>query len=201
MPFEENISERLIVIELSNGNEKAFRSLYDTYSPRVYAYSFSLLKSSANSKEIVQEVFLKIWLNRENLDPDMSFKSFVFTITKNLSFNFLKKVANDNNLREEVFVYRPKSCNPIENQILDKEYEIMRKMAIAQLSPARRKIFMMSREEGKSYQEISSELNISISTVKNQMSKSLDSLKAYLKVNGNLTFFIVLTSSAISRLF
>tara|TARA_R110002049_G_scaffold155414_1_gene320261 strand:- start:8430 stop:9032 length:603 start_codon:yes stop_codon:yes gene_type:complete len=199
MPFDEGkTSERLIVIELSNGNEKAFKYLYDHYSPQVYAYSYSFLKSSANAKEIVQEVFLKIWLNREIVNSDLSFKSFVFTIARNLSFNFLKKVANDKNLREEFFYKRPKFHNPVESIMQEKEYDMMRKMAIDRLSPKRKLIFTMSRDEEKSYQEISSELQISLSTVKNQMSKSLDSLKTFLEVNGKFTLAITLILSLIT---
>ena len=187
-----NISEKLLVIELSKGNEKAFRGLYDKYRPDVYAYSLSLLKSSANAKEVVQEVFLKIWINRNTINPDLSFKSFVFTITRILSFNFLKKAANDKNLRDEIFNKSKISYNPIENKILEEEYEQMRRMAIDRLSPKRKLIFTMSREEEKSYQEISSELHISLNTVKNHMSKSLDSLRTFLEVNGNFTLSIAL---------
>ena len=192
MLFKGNVSEKLLVIELSKGNEKAFRSLYDRYRPDVYAYSLSLLKSSANAKEIVQEVFLRIWLNRNTINPDLSFKSFVFTITRNLSFNFLKKAANDKSLRDEIFIKPREYYNPIENKILEEEYEQMRRMAIDRLSPKRKLIFTMSREEKKSYQEISAELHISMSTVKNHMSKSLDSLRTYLEINGNFTLTITL---------
>lgn len=192
MLFKGNISEKLLVIELSKGNEKAFRSLYDKYRPDVYAYSLSLLKSSTNAKEIVQEVFLKIWINRDTINPDLSFKAFVFTITRNLSFNFLKKAANDKSLRAEIFIKSSKTHNPIENKISEEEYELMRRMAIDRLSPQRKLIFTMSREEDKSYQEISSELHISLSTVKNHMSKSLDSLRTFLEVNGHFTLSIAL---------
>ena len=191
MLFKENISEKLLVIELSKGNEKAFKSLYDKYRPDIYAYSYSLLKSSANAKEIVQEVFLKVWLNRKTINPDLSFKSFVFTITKHLSFNFLKKAACDKKLRDEIFIKPKDSYNPVENQILEAEYEQMRRMAIDKLSPKRKLIFTMSREEDKSYEEISSELHISLSTVKNHMSKSLDSLMTYLEINGNFTLLLI----------
>ena len=68
----------------------------------------------------------------------------------------------------------------------------MRRMAIDRLSPKRKLIFTMSREEEKSYQEISSELHISLNTVKNHMSKSLDSLRTFLEVNGNFTLSIAL---------
>ncbi|WP_339707911.1 RNA polymerase sigma-70 factor [uncultured Kriegella sp.] len=185
-------SERQLVIALSNGNERAFRVLFEMYRHDVYSYSFSLLKSSANAKEIVQDVFMKVWLHRSNLNPDLSFKSFVFTITKNLSFNFLQKAVNDKNLRFAIFQKSQQYYNPIDRQIKEEEYELIRKKAIDGLSPKQRIIFNMSREESKSYQEISCELGISVSTVKNHMSKSLALVRTFLQANADFTLVIVL---------
>src|SRR5690606_5598014 len=116
--------------EVTKGNERAFRQLYDRYRLPIYAYSFSLLKSSTNANEIVQDVFLKVWLNREHLDPKLSFKSFVFTIAKNSSFNFLKKAANDRKLREEIFYKSQKWYDPIAISINEEEFERIRIEAI-----------------------------------------------------------------------
>lgn len=188
------ISEKVLVAELSKGNEKAFRKLYDIYRVPIYAYSLSLLKSAPNANEIVQDVFLKVWLNRGHLDPDLSFKSFVFTIAKNSSFNFLQKAANDRKLREEILFKSQKWYNPIDTSIKEKEFEQIRIKAIEGLPPKRRQIFKMSREEEKSYEEISMELGISISTVKNQMSKSLTSLRTYLLSHGYFYLLILIVT-------
>lgn len=184
--FDQNhISEKILVTEVSKGNERAFRRLYDIYRTPIYSYSYSLLKSTVNANEIVQDVFMKVWLNRECLDPELSFKSFVFTIAKNSCFNFLQKAVNDRKLREEIFYKSQKSYNPIDVSLRDDELERIRIQAIEGLPPKRRQIFKMSREEEKSYEEISMELGISISTVKNQMSKSLTTLRTYLLANGH----------------
>ncbi len=192
MLVKEIVSERLLVLELSKGNDRAFRKLFDTYRNDIYSYSLSLLKSPANAKEIVQDVFLRVWVKRESLNPDLSFKSLVFTIARNLSFNALQKAANDKKLREEVFHQRQDDYNPIERRIQEAEFDVMRLKAIDSLSPKRKLIFNMSREEDKSYQEISTELKISVSTVKNQMSKSLDTVRTFLQVNGNLTLMFAI---------
>ena len=177
-------------MELSKGNERAFRRLFDTYRPHIQAYSLSLLKSDLNANEIVQDVFLKVWLNREQLNPELSFKSYVFTIAKNTSFNFMQKAANDRKLREEIFYKSQKWHDPIETSIREEEFEQIRTKAIEELPPKRKRIFKMSREEEKSYEEISMELGISISTVKNQMSKSLTTLRTYLLAHGH-TFLLI----------
>ncbi len=74
------LNEKLLVKELMVGNEKAFRKLFDAYRNDVYAYSVSLIKTSALAEEIVQDVFLQIWKHRKGLNPDLSFKSYVFTM-------------------------------------------------------------------------------------------------------------------------
>lgn len=184
-----------LVRELIAGKEKAFKKLYEKYRWDIYAYSRSLLKSDANAEEIVQDVFLKVWLNCENLNPELSFKSYLFTIARNLAYNSLSKAANSKTLREELFYKSQKASNSTADTILDSDYESMKNQAVENLSPKRKVIFQMSRNEGKSYEEISQELDISVSTVKTQMSKALESIRGFLHMNSDLTFSVLIVLS------
>ena len=188
-------SEKLLVRELIGGNNEAFRELFNFYKDDVYAYSLSMLKTKELAEEIVQDVFLKIWQHRKKLNPDLSFKSYVFTITRNLTFNLISKVVNNRKLKEAVLYESQKSYSPIEDKIAEGDYEIIKNKAIEQLPPKRKIIFQMSRNEGKSYEEISKELNISVSTVKGQMSKALTTIRNYLQTHGDVTLLITLISS------
>lgn len=185
----------LLVIELMEGNEKAFSKLFNMFYNDVYAYSLSMLKNEVFAEEIVQEVFLNIWLHRDRLNPDLSFKSYVFTITRNLTFNLISKVANSHKLKEEVFYTSQKSYNPIEDSLAEADYDAIKNKAIEQLPPKRRVIFEMSRNKEMSYEEISKELNISVSTVKGQMSKALAEIRTFLETHGNVALLISLLSS------
>ncbi|MDD7885086.1 RNA polymerase sigma-70 factor [Flavivirga sp. 57AJ16] len=189
------LNEKLLVQELIEGNNKAFRKLFDTYRNDVFAYSVSMLKTKVLSEEIVQDVFLNIWKHRDRLNPDLSFKSYVFTITRNLTFNLISKVANNRKLKEEVFYVSQKSYSPIEDKMAEADYEAIKNKAIQQLPLKRKVIFQMSRDEGKSYDEISKELNISVSTVKGQMSKALATIRDFLETHGDVTLLITLLSS------
>ena len=187
MSATKDFNEQLLVGELKNGNEKAFRKLYDFYYQDIYGYSISLLKSKELAEENVQDVFFKIWLNRENLNLEQSFKSFLFTIARNQAFNLLNKAANDVLLKEEVFYTSEKSHAEGDFSIREEDCKKLKKQAIKQLPPKRQRIFKMSRKQGKTYEEISQELGISVNTVKNQMSKALESIRVFFHAHDGFT--------------
>lgn len=187
MQETKDYSEKLLVSELKNHNEKAFRKLFDFYYQDIYGYSISILKSKELAEENVQEVFLKVWLHRENLNLEQSFKSYIFTIARNQAFNFLNKAANDLVLKEEIFYESQKSHNQGDYSIREADCKRLKKQAIKQLPPKRKQIFKMSRKQGKTYEEISQELGISVNTVKSQMSKALESLRLFFQVNDEFT--------------
>lgn len=187
MSTTKDFSEQLLVSELKNSNEKAFRKLYDFYYQDIYGYSISLLKSKELAEENVQDVFLKIWLHRENLNLEQSFKSYLFTIARNQAFNLLNKAANEVLLKEEVFYTSEKSHAEGDFSIREEDCKKLKKQAIKQLPPKRKRIFKMSRKQGKTYEEISQELGISVNTVKNQMSKALESIRVFFHAHDGFT--------------
>ena len=136
---------------------------------------------------IVQDVFLNIWLHKDRLNINLSFKSYLFAITRNLTFNLISKEANNRKLKEEVFYKSQKRYSPIEDKITEADYEIIKNNAIKQLPPKRRIIFEMSRNNGMNHKDISKELNISVSTVKGQMSKALKTIREFLRTHGDVT--------------
>lgn len=189
-------SEKLLIKELSEGNEKAFHKLFNVYQKDVFSYSLSFLKSEPLADEIVQEVFIKVWLKRSSLDNSLSFKSYLMTITRNMTLNLLKKAANNEKLREEVFRRSQKSYNPIYNQIREKDLEVIKQNALDLLPPKRRQIFEMARNEGMSYVEISKELGISKNTVKSQMRKALETMRDFLAAQNDISLSLVILALA-----
>lgn len=181
-----NHSEKLLVSELKSGNEKAFRKLFDLYYQDIYGYSISILKSKEAAEENVQDVFMKVWLHRENLNPEQSFKAYIFTIARNQAFNILNKAANDVLLKEEIFYESQKSHEYGDYAIREEDCKKLQKQAIRQLPPKRKQIFKMSRKKGMTYEEISQELGISINTVRNQMSKALESMRVFFHLHDEI---------------
>ena len=187
-------NEKLLVKQLLVGNEKAFRKLFDTYRNDLYKFSLSMVFSKPYAEEIVQDVFLNLWLKRETINPELSLKSYLFTITRNKTISFLKKAANNKKLREEIFYKSQESVNPTERYMREEELKIIKKEALDLLPPRRRLIFEMSRNDGKSYEEIAGELGISPNTVRNQMSMALETLREFLLNNRDIALTLLLFS-------
>ena len=183
--------DALLVLKLAAGDERAFKFIYDKYYNDIYRFSVSLLKSGPNAEEVLQDVFLQCWLNRKKLDYQKSIKSYLFTCARNAALNYLKKAANENKLKSTIALKKEKSRDTIENDLISQDYNKLKVRAIDSLSPKRKMIFEMSRKEGKSYEDISKELNLSLSTVKNQMSKALENIRTYLQLNSDLSMSIL----------
>ncbi|SKB62457.1 RNA polymerase sigma-70 factor, ECF subfamily [Salegentibacter holothuriorum] len=188
----ENNNDLILVEHLKNGDEASFQILFNKYQEDIYYYAKSLVKIEVQAEEIVQDVFIKVWVNRHLLEPEKSFKAFIFTITRNLAFNFLKKAANDRELISRVFYESQKSYKPTDINLTEDEYKKLSQRAVTSLPPRCQLIFKMSREEGKSYEEISNELNISANTVKNQMTKALGNIREFLSLHGDIVFSLSL---------
>lgn len=185
-------SDEQLLKNLIMKSEFAFKVIYDRHKSALYGYCRSIIKSDAYAEEIVQEVFVKLWIKSANIKADMPLRPYLYAMVRNHCFNFLKKAAKTKSLHQEVFYNRSSSEDSLTNAMLEAEYDAIRRGAIDALPPKRKAIFLMSRKRNMSYSEIGQELNISISTVKTQMSLALTTIREYLRVNTDLRFSMVL---------
>lgn len=186
VPIEEKIKEekqRKAILHLARGNKKGFDWIYEQYSVFLYNFIFGFLKSKEESEEVVQEVFIKLWQSRKQLNPDKSIKSFIFTLAKNLVFNKLKRKKVEQKHRDNIKNNSFNVANNIEENVNFKELTTIYNKAINNLPVKRREIFLLNREEGMSYQEIAKILDISVNTVKDQITKALKEIRRHVKLN------------------
>lgn len=186
VPIEEKIKEekqRKAISRLTRGNKKGFDWIYEQYSVFLYNFIFGFLKSKEESEEVVQEVFIKLWQSRKQLNPDKSIKSFIFTLAKNLVFNKLKRKKVEQKHRDNIKNNSFNVANNIEENVNFKELTTIYNKAINNLPVKRREIFLLNREEGMSYQEIAKILDISVNTVKDQITKALKEIRRHVKLN------------------
>ncbi|MGV8137101.1 MAG: RNA polymerase sigma factor [Mangrovibacterium sp.] len=175
-----NLNTDLVKL-LKNGDMSAFDIIYKKYSRRLYGFVFRYVKQEADTEEIVQEVFMKIWQSRDKINIYSSFESFLFTVAHNATVNLLKKRAT-----EQKYVDHVKSLQHID-ETYELTYEIHYKELkqkfqdlLRELSPRQKEIFQLSREEGLSHKEIAEKLGISVYTVKNHLVTAFSFLKSKL---------------------
>ncbi|MEN8117116.1 MAG: RNA polymerase sigma-70 factor [Bacteroidota bacterium] len=176
----QNEDDKHLVVQLQNNEVKAFDTLFHKYSDKLYRFSFSLLKNDEDSKEIVQEAFLRIWKKRENIDTSKSFKSFLFSISYHLVVDQLRLRLKDREYREFLIKFFEVEKYSLKNELDYEEIVVQIRKAVEELPSKRKQIYTLSREVGLSHKEISERLGISVKTVENQITLALKHLKSSL---------------------
>ncbi|CAG5018133.1 RNA polymerase sigma-H factor [Dyadobacter sp. CECT 9275] len=193
-PNNPDVEENALLSDLMKGNKEAFTVLYNKYSARLYTNIRRLVKCDETSKEILQDLFLKIWEAREQIDPSRSFKSYLFKIAENLVYDHFRKAARDKKLGDYLISSSALFYSHSEETVIyDESLHFIRK-AIDLLPPARKQIYTLCKMEGKSYEEIASLLRISTSTVSDHMVKANRAIKKYLQLHADLVISFLLVS-------
>ncbi len=177
------LEQNLLLLQLRAGQMAAFNKLYTMYSPRLYVHLLKFLKSPELVEEVLQEVFVRVWQNRESIVPEKGFNSFLYTIAHNLAINMIKKINRDRALQMEVWASSISYYLHTEENLLDKERMAIMNQAIATLTPKRREILLFCKVEGKSYKEVAELLGISVSTVSNQLVNALQDIRNFIVKN------------------
>ncbi|MDO5429110.1 RNA polymerase sigma factor [Parabacteroides sp.] len=183
--------ERIYLERLRKGSYKDFTKLYELYVSRLYAFALGLTHSDVLAKDIVQETFIKVWIRREQIDPDMSFRSFLFTMAKNQLLNEFRRQANSPLFLEDIAFVESRECDEtaIERKLSLEEFNHKLEVAKQKLSPRQRELFELSKEQGLSITEIAVKTLITEQSVRNQISQALHILRKEL---GNYAFLFSL---------
>lgn len=192
MKIVSQIDEHNLLAAVAQGNETAFSSLFELLKDKVYTYSFHFTRSVFIAEEITQEVFLKIWMNKESMSEVSNIEAWVITVTKNLCFNYLKKLAHEQRIKDSLVNQEYKAEENVDAYISYKEQLSRIDEAINQLSPQQRLIFSLNRDQGMKNEEIARQLNLSPNTVKTHMVAALRKIRDFLKTHPTNIFFFVL---------
>ena len=185
--------EKALFRRMAGGDEKAFRQLFHHYNKILQPFVFKLTRSSQAAEEVLQEVFLKVWLNREKLAMAEDPKAYLIRIVSNESMNYLRVRAREEKMLAVVRPMTPEEAPSAEQRLSCRETELQIQEAVDRLPQACRDIYRMSREELMRIPEIASTLGLSNSTVKNQLVKALKSIRLHI---GNIIPALVLFFSA-----
>lgn len=180
--------EKQYILELNRGSYKAFDALYTLYSRRLYAFALKMTKSHSDAKEIVQDTFVRLWLNRENVLPEDSFQSYLFSIARNTILNKMRTLINMPvfvDYMEYMNEHHLSADNTSEGMEMD-EFRKKLEQAKETLPETQKNVFELSKELGLSHTEVAKQLNLSEQTVRNQLSLALKTLRKKLAENAVL---------------
>ncbi len=167
------------MIAAAKGDQQAFSQLFYTYKDRVYTIALRLTESSVMAEEVVQEVFMKLWTNRETLPDIKIFEDYLFIMTRNYVFTALKKAALRHKTEGSWNDFLPSSENMTESSVMIKEYEMVLQRAIDLLSPQQRQVYLLSRDKELKREEIAAMLQVSPETVKTHLARALQNIRSY----------------------
>ncbi|HRN57580.1 MAG TPA: sigma-70 family RNA polymerase sigma factor [Agriterribacter sp.] len=172
-------TDRALLAKVAAGDEHAFALLLDEYRGRVFSHVLTYVKVYDEAIEMVQDIFIKIWIQRERLPEVQDFPAYLFIISRNYLVSAIRKrVAERVSLMDEDILHevvRP------DNTLEAKELKKHIAAAIAQMPPKQRMVFTLSRNARLSQEEIAAEMKISKSTVKFHMAAALNFLRVFLK--------------------
>jgi len=173
MQLQESISEKQLLEKVKTGDSACFEYLYRKYKGKLYNFIMNISeKDFYLAEEIVQNTFLRVWEIRKTMNTDESFSSFLYTISKNMFFNAVKKRAKEMVYQTSVLQQESYSANLVEEEV---EYRLLEEeinKLIDLLPPARRQIYKLSRQNFHSNKEIAEMLHISENTVESNLYKA-----------------------------
>lgn len=176
------VNNKIIDLEaLSNGSVKDFELLFNAYYPKVKSFLYSMLADDEEAKDLAQDVFVRIWSSRKQLQMVYNLNAYIYQTVKHVLYGSIAKKNNhhDVDIKE---VFDLPSDDEIESIICCKELEDVIDKVIDNLPPQRKQVFCMSRKQGLSNDEISHRLGISKRTVETHISMALATLRKVISV-------------------
>jgi len=189
-PFD----ERSLVSSIAADDQQAFAALFEHYRNKIYTVAFSLTDSKQAAEEIVQDVFVKVWLTRKELPAVEKLDAWLFIIARNMIFSFLRREAVKAKNQRHAAVGLLPSGSPQEafDKLDEKELRGLLLQAVDQLSTQQKQVYLLSKEEGMKQQKIAEQLNIAPQTVKKHLQYAMRNIRAYIVSRGGVDFVLLL---------
>jgi len=180
-------SEAELITGMKEGNKFVFSFIFKTYYSPLCAYAATIIKFPHLAEEVVQEAFIKIWENHQQIQVDLSLRAYLYRCIHNHCLNYIKSLKvsqkRSDEVVKEITYHAGLMTQNFSEGLLDKlvseELEQIFDEEINNLPEQCREVFSLSRYNQLTYPEIAEKLNISVNTVKTQMSRALDKLREF----------------------
>jgi RNA polymerase sigma-70 factor (family 1) len=186
--------EQVLLQQVAKGDERSFALLVDHHWNKIYSMSVAYLKSSSLAQDLVQDVFIKVWLKRDELPAMKDFNAWLFILARNALLDALKKNRRITITNEQTLEGLLEPAASTEQHYDFKHLNELLQQGIEQLPAQQKQVFRMSFEQGLSHDEICDQLGIAKQTVKNHLVRALITLRTFLQSNGELFLAFVMSA-------
>lgn len=187
-------NEQQLVKEIKNDDTSAFDTLYWKLHKAVYANILKLIKDPDVSKDILQDVFVTLWIKRNTLDPDKCIAGWLSTTSYRKCIDYLRLTVTKPLFAEEIDI--ADDSDDYKKKIEQEKRLQLIQEAVRNLSTKKRKVFELCKLSGKTYEETAHELNISKHTVKEYLTAAIIHIKNYIHRQPQPPISILLILSA-----
>ncbi|SEJ27911.1 RNA polymerase sigma-70 factor, ECF subfamily [Dyadobacter koreensis] len=188
-------NEKELLALASQADEGAFTLLFHMYKNKLYGYLFRLTESEMLSEDIVQDVFMKLWNDHQSLSSIENFGSYLFRMSKNHVINHFKRMAHETSIMAEMFGQNSAGHNETLDIIALKDVEKLLAEILEKLPAQQKIVYHLSREEGRTHDEIANLLKISPNTVKNHIVQAMSTIRTNLRRHADTMLTIALILS------
>ena len=183
MADSNHMANKDLLLQVAAGDEQAFAKLFSTYRANVYTTALRMTRDKRIAEEILQDVFLKVWLKKEELPGIENFSGWVYTIAQHLTFNACKILKREKELLSSI---KEETDLPVrlnaEHLLLEKQYADILLRAVERLPPKQRETYILIKEKGMKREEVASRLQVSAETVKSNLEQAVRSVRAFCMV-------------------
>jgi len=190
-------SEQELLKLVASDNEDAFEKLFNAWRDKLYFYILRITDSSEDAEDVVQEVFVKLWLIRKSLHDVEHFGSYLYRMAHNYAISGIRRMARETICFSELQANTNTDNLPADEVLFQKQLNEKLKATVAALPQQQRLVYTLSREQGLKQEDIAHQLHISISTVQNHMTQALRTIRKELSGGYSRTaVYIILTALA-----
>lgn len=198
LPIRQPYDEIVLLQSIADNDEKAFETIFLHYGDLIHAHILTITKSHTTAKDLVQDVFLRVWLYRDKLPEILQFRTWLLRIAYNRAFHYLRQQKTQ---QAGIDTYATKygitdETDQVGESVNIRSLQKVVQQGLLEMTPQQQKIYRMSREEGLTIPEIAERLGLSASTVKNTLVRALQSLRHFIEKSHSSAWMIVIWKAA-----
>lgn len=173
-------TEKLLLSGVAAGDEHAFGKLFHLYEARLYTVLMRLTRNQPATEEILQDVFLKVWLKREQLPAIDNFDAWLYTIAENRCYNYLKSLQREKGNKQRFAADKSQAVqSTLPAEFADKEYQLLLTKAVGRLPPKQKQAYQLVKQNGLTREQAARQLQVNPETIKSNLDNAMRSIRQF----------------------